>query len=62
MADGSKITVPMAEVFIDILYLCGRHEVWCKENPVYDLIRGNVSDARLPHKPDHNWQVDAVET
>lgn len=23
------------------------------ENPVYDLIIGNVSDARLPEKPDH---------
>lgn len=32
------------------------------ENPVYDLIIGNVSDARLPDKPDHNWQVNTVET
>lgn len=32
------------------------------ENPVYDLIIGNVSDARLPEKPDHNWQVNAVKT
>lgn len=32
------------------------------ENPVYDLIIGNFSDARLLDKPDHNWQVNAVET
>lgn len=62
LADGSKITVPVAEVFIDTPYLSGRHEVWCIENPVYDLIIGDVSDARLPDKPDHNWQVNAVET
>lgn len=62
LADGSKITVPVAEVFIDTPYLSGRHEIWCMENPVYDLIIGNVSDARLLDKPDHNWQVNAVET
>lgn len=30
--------------------LSGRHEIWCMENPVYDLIIGNVSDARLLDK------------
>ncbi|XP_061171098.1 uncharacterized protein LOC133180643 [Saccostrea echinata] len=62
LADGSKITVPVAEVFIDTPYLCGYHKVWCMENPVYDLIIGNVPDARLPDKADENWQVNAVET
>lgn len=62
LADGSKITVSVAEVFIDTPYLSGRHEVWCKENSVYDLIIENVSDARLPDKPYLNWQVNAVET
>lgn len=62
LADGSKITVSVAEVFIDTPYLSGRHEVWCMENSVYDLIIENVSDARLPDKPDLNWQVNAVET
>lgn len=62
LADGSQITVPVAEVFIDTPYLSGRHEVWCMKNQVYDLIIGNVSDARLPDKLDHKWQFNAVKT
>lgn len=62
LADGSQITVPVAEVFIDTPYLSGRHEVWCMKNQVYDLIIGNVSDARLPDKLDNTWQFNAVKT
>ncbi|XP_048777367.2 uncharacterized protein LOC125681360 [Ostrea edulis] len=62
LADGSTITVPVAEVCIDTPYLKGLHEVRCMENPVYDLIVGNVPDARPPDKIDPNWQVSAVET
>ena len=33
------------------------------QNPVYDLIVGNIEGARLPGEPDPNWQlVQAVET
>ena len=33
------------------------------QNPVYDLIMGNIEGARLPGEPDPNWQlVQAVET
>lgn len=62
LADGSTVTVPVAEVYIDTPYLKGLHEAWCMENPVYDLIVGNVPDAKPPDKMDPNWQVSAVET
>lgn len=62
LADGSTITVPVAEVSINSPFLKGRHEAWCMENPVYDLIVGNVPGARSADKPDPEWQVNAVET
>ncbi|CAG2201844.1 Retrovirus-related Pol polyprotein from transposon 17.6,Retrovirus-related Pol polyprotein from transposon opus,Retrovirus-related Pol polyprotein from transposon 297,Retrovirus-related Pol polyprotein from transposon gypsy [Mytilus edulis] len=41
----------------------GEFEGWCMANPVYDLIIGNVEDAREPGKPDPLWQqTGAVET
>ncbi|XP_062603479.1 uncharacterized protein LOC134265246 [Saccostrea cucullata] len=62
LADGSKITVPIAEVSINTPFLKGQYEVWCMENPVYDLIVGNVPDAKPATQPDPDWQVNAVET
>ncbi|XP_065939358.1 uncharacterized protein [Magallana gigas] len=62
LADGSKESVPIAEVSIDTPFLKGQYEVWCMENPVYDLIVGNVPDAKPADQPDPDWQVNAVET
>lgn len=62
LADGSTISVPVAEVSMNTPYLKGQYEVWCMENPVYDLIVGNVPDAKPANQPDSEWQVNAVET
>ena len=59
LADGSRIKVP---VFITTPFLKGQYEVWCMDNPVYDLIVGNVSDAKPANQPDPEWQINAVET
>ena len=65
LADSTKRTVPLAKVYIDTPYVTGVFEVWCMENPVFDLIVGEVSNARKPHEPDPEWKpkpVLAVET
>ena len=62
LADGSRIKVPVAQVFITTPFLKGQYEVWCMDNPVYDLIVGNVPDAKPANRPDPEWQVHAVET
>ena len=62
LADGSKVTVPVAEVYIDSPYLKGRYEAQCMGNPVYDLIVGNVPGAKSPDEMDQKWQANAVET
>ena len=65
LADSTRLVVPVAKVFIDSPYASGEYEVWCMENPVFDLIIGEVDDARKPHDPDPFWKpqtVSAVET
>ena len=42
VADGSEVTVPIADVYIDFPHLKGRHEAWNMENSLYDHIVGNV--------------------
>ena len=62
LADGSKIKVPIAEVSMDTPYFIGKIEAWCMENPIYDLIIGNIKGAREPNSPDPEWTVNAVQT
>jgi hypothetical protein len=48
LSDGTKIEVPIACIYIDTSYFSGEVEAWCMENPIYDLIIGNISSARNP--------------
>ena len=63
LIDGTKLPAPVANVFIDTPYYTGNVEAWCMENPVYDLIVGNIEGAGLPGEPDPHWKlVQAVQT
>ncbi|XP_062572789.1 uncharacterized protein LOC134234761 [Saccostrea cucullata] len=65
LADSTRIVVPVAKVVIDSPYVSGEYECWCMENPVFDLIIGEVENARKPHDPDPEWKpntITAVET
>ncbi|MCG7875094.1 MAG: RNase H-like domain-containing protein [Candidatus Thiodiazotropha endolucinida] len=62
LADGSRIKVPMAEFHVDTPYYVGKVRAWCMENPMYDLIVGNIDGARDPGTPDSNWEINAVQT
>ncbi|CAC5377450.1 unnamed protein product [Mytilus coruscus] len=63
LADGTRVEAPIARIAIDTQYLQGKFEGWCMANPVYDLIIGNIGDARDPGKPDPSWQhTGDVET
>ena len=61
-ADGLKVSIPIAGIYIDSPYLKGRHEAWCTENQVYELIVGNVPCVKPPVEIDRNWQSNAVVT
>ena len=62
LADGTKVTVPIAEIRIESPYFIGNLRAWFMENPAYDIIIGNIEGAREPNDPDNHWQVNAFET
>ena len=57
LLDGTKLQAPVANVHIDTPYYTGNVEAWCMNNPVYDLILGNIEGAGLPGEPDPHWKL-----
>ena len=57
LADGTLRQAPVAKVDINTPYFVGYSEVLCLQNPVYDLIIGNIDNARDPRNPDLNWSL-----
>ena len=65
LIDGTEKTFPVARVCVDSPFFVGELQVLCMENPVYDVILGNVPGVREPSDPNLNWKSDqglAVET
>lgn len=62
LANGSKTRVPVAKLFVDCPYYVGEVEAWCMEDPVYDIIIGNIEGAKEPFRPDVDWVVSAIQT
>jgi hypothetical protein len=60
MADGSVIKTALANVYIDSPYFVGEVIAWCMQNPLYDVIIGNVKGARDPNDPELNHEVGVV--
>ena len=56
LADGTKRRVPIARVFLDTPYVVGEFDAWCMDQPIFELIIGEVSSARQPHHPDPCWK------
>ena len=46
---------PTAIIHGDTPYYRGKLKVLCMDNPVYDLMIGNVPGSREPHEPNSNW-------
>ena len=66
LIDGTEKDFPVAHVVVDSSFYIGELDVLCMDNPVYDVILGNVSGVREPNDPDLDWKVAdsglAVET
>lgn len=62
LADGSRIKVPQAKLYVDTPYFIDELEAGCMEHPMYDIIIGNIKGAREPNSPDSNWEISAVQT
>lgn len=55
LGGGSKTKVPVACASIAQPYFIGEVEAWCLKDPLYDVIIGNIPDARDSEDPDVNW-------
>ena len=52
LIDNTARKVPIARIYVDTPYLKGHVEAQCLSDPIYDLIIGNVPDARDAQNPD----------
>ena len=62
LVDNTARKVPIARIYIDTPYLKGQEEAQCLSDPIYDLIIGNVPDARDAQNPDPSWQEACAVT
>ena len=60
--DNTTRKVPIARIYVDTPYLKGHVEAQCLSDLIYDLIIGNVRDARDARNPDPRWQEACAVT
>ena len=56
LIDGTVRRFPVAKICVDTPYYTGELEVLGVENPIYDLIIGNVAGVRNPSEPREDWK------
>ena len=56
LADGTKRMFPVARINVHTSFYEGQVEALSMENPVYDLVIGNVEGARAVDDPNLNWK------
>lgn len=61
LIDRSVRKFPVANVFVDTPFYAGEVEVLVVENPLYDLILGNVSNVRDASDPKPDWKPSKEE-
>lgn len=62
LVDSRKLALPVAEVCIVSPYYTGTTKVLCMDTPLYDVIIGNICDARDPRDPREPTDLSAVQT
>ena len=55
MVDRTTLQLPEAKVSLDTPYFKGDTFALCMENPLIDVIIGNIPGARDAHDPNMNW-------
>ena len=56
MINGDTFTAPVVNIMVDTPYFAGRFNALSVEKPVYDIVVGNIPDARNANDPDRNWR------
>ena len=60
LVDNTLKQAPFAMINVDTPYLKGYVEALCLKDAVYDLIIGNVQNARRPEDPNLNWKYSEL--
>ena len=60
LIDGTIRRVPVAIIDVNTPYFVGEITALCMNNPVYDLILGNIPGVRDPSQPDTSWKKPDV--
>ncbi|XP_042144991.1 uncharacterized protein LOC121835113 [Ixodes scapularis] len=58
LLDRTVKYLPEAEIFVDTPFFVGKVIAKCIDNPLYDLVLGNIPQAREAHEPDPAWNCD----
>ena len=58
LVDNTARKAPFAKIRIDTPNLTGEVDALCLQDVIYDLIIGNVPDARAPDKSNENWSIE----
>ena len=58
LLDGTVRKFPVARISVSCPYYVGDCEALCAENPVYDLILGNIPEVRCPNDPNPSWSLE----
>ncbi|PIK60000.1 hypothetical protein BSL78_03079 [Apostichopus japonicus] len=61
LIDGTVRQYPVANILVDTPYFSGSVSALCMNDPVYDLILGNVPGVREPTNPDPNWEESQTQ-
>ena len=59
LADGTKRIFPVARINVHSPFFDGKVEALSMDNPVYDLVIGNIEGARSADNPNLNWKKDS---
>uniref|UniRef100_A0A131YW51 Reverse transcriptase n=1 Tax=Rhipicephalus appendiculatus TaxID=34631 RepID=A0A131YW51_RHIAP len=59
LLDGSTSHLPEAVVQVNTPYFTGMLKVACMDQPLYDLVLGNLPGVRGPYDPDSDWKQAA---
>ena len=58
LVDGTKRTLPVAQITVSNPFVVGKIEALCMKNPVFDLVLGNIQKVRPSDNPNMEWQFD----
>ncbi|CAN7974920.1 unnamed protein product [Ixodes persulcatus] len=61
LVDGTVRILPEARVHMDTPFFTGDLIAKCMENPLYDVILGNIPNVRAPGDPDQSWNLPKAE-